>query len=103
MKQPKSEASAAAPDPSGAASAASTAASASTSFDARLAALEAVAAELESGALPLERAIERYQHGIALLKQCQQELDSYKRKVEELSAEAEAGLRRSDAGPARQE
>ncbi|MBM3978099.1 MAG: exodeoxyribonuclease VII small subunit [Planctomycetes bacterium] len=66
-------------------------------FDERLAALEAVAAELESGALPLEQAIERYQHGIALLKQCQQELDAHRAKVEELSAEAEQALRRSDA------
>lgn len=73
------------------------AAAESSGFDARLAALEAVAAELESGALPLERAIERYQHGITLLKQCQQELDAYKRKVEELSAEAETNLRARDA------
>jgi exodeoxyribonuclease VII small subunit len=70
----------------------------SSSFDARLAALEAVAAELEAGELPLERAIERYQHGIALLKQCQQELDAYKRKVEELSVEAEQSLRSRDEG-----
>jgi exodeoxyribonuclease VII small subunit len=67
-------------------------------FDARLSALEAVAAELESGALPLERAIERYRHGIALLRQCQQELDGYKAQVEELAQEAESAPRAREAG-----
>ena len=62
------------------------------SFDARLERLEAIVGELESGELGLEGAIERYRDGVGLLKACREQLDGYRRQVEELSGEAEASL-----------
>jgi exodeoxyribonuclease VII small subunit len=57
-------------------------------FDERLEKLEALVSELEDGGLDLEAAIERYQDGIALLKDCHGTLGKYKQRIEELSAEA---------------
>jgi exodeoxyribonuclease VII small subunit len=69
------------------------------SFDERLARLQAIVSELEQGELGLEPAIERYQEGIELLKQCHTVLAGYRRRVEELSAEAEAGIKAYGADP----
>jgi exodeoxyribonuclease VII small subunit len=63
------------------------------SFDERLQRLETIVAELEGGKLPLEPAIERYQEGIGLLRDCHGTLERYRKRVEELSAEAEGSLR----------
>lgn len=57
----------------------------SPTFDQRLARLEALVHDLESGDLGLEPAIERYQEGVALLRECRALLDGYKRRVEELT------------------
>ncbi len=62
-------------------------------FDQRLARLEALVGELESGDLGLEPSIERYQAGVELLKQCYAQLQSFRQRVEELSAEADAALK----------
>ena len=59
-------------------------------FDARLARLEQIVGELEDGGIALEPAIERYQEGVALLESCRAILAGYRRRVEELSAGAEA-------------
>lgn len=67
--------------------------SAEPTFDERLERLEGLVAELESGQLGLEPAIERYQAGVELLKQCQELLRGYRKRVEELSADAEQALR----------
>ena len=73
------------------------------SFDERLSRLEAIVNELERGELGLETAIERYQEGVELLKGCHGILARFKRRVEELSGEAEAALKPfagdPDAGP----
>ena len=61
-------------------------------FDDRLGRLEAIVAELEDDGLGLERAIDRYQEGIALLKQCHGLLSGYRSQVEELTREAEEGV-----------
>ena len=62
-------------------------------FDQRLERLEGIVSELEAGELGLEPAIERYQEGIELLKSCHAQLASYRRRVEELTADAERSLR----------
>lgn len=62
-------------------------------FDENLVRLEAIVAELEGGALSLEPAIDRYQEGIDLLKDCHGVLARYRKRVEELTGEAEAALR----------
>jgi exodeoxyribonuclease VII small subunit len=59
------------------------------SFDDRLARLEAIVAELEKGEIALEPAIARYQEGVELLKSCRGLLESFRKRVEVLSADAE--------------
>ena len=62
-------------------------------FDRRLERLESIVAELEKGELSLEPAIERYQEGVELLKDCHGILQRYQKRVEELTADAEESLR----------
>ncbi|MCH2104731.1 MAG: exodeoxyribonuclease VII small subunit [Planctomycetes bacterium] len=61
-------------------------------FDEQLSQLEALVAELESGDLSLEEAMERFSTGVKLLGSCREALSGYEERVEELSAQAEAGL-----------
>jgi len=61
-------------------------------FDERLERIESLVADLEQGDLGLESAIDRYQEGIALLKDCHGILGGYRKRVEELTGEAEASL-----------
>lgn len=61
-------------------------------FDERLQRIESIVADLEQGDLGLEPAIDRYQEGIALLKDCHGVLAGYRKRVEELTGEAEASL-----------
>jgi exodeoxyribonuclease VII small subunit len=68
-------------------------------FDERLGRLEALVAELEQGGLGLEPAIERYQEGIQLLKDCHGALATFRRRVEELTREAEAAMRPFEGDP----
>jgi len=68
-------------------------------FDRRLGRLEEIVAELEQGGLELEPAIERYQEGIQLLKQCHLALGGYRRRVEELTREAEEAMRPFEGDP----
>ena len=55
------------------------------SFDERLQRLEQIVTELEQGKIGLETAIERYQEGSALVRQCRTILDGYQKRVEELT------------------
>jgi exodeoxyribonuclease VII small subunit len=68
-------------------------------FDDKLQRLEAIVGELEQGGLGLEPAIERYQEGIQLLKECHRSLETYRRRVEELTREAEAAMRPFEGDP----
>lgn len=61
-------------------------------FDEQLAQLEGLVAELESGELTLEEAMGRFSAGVKLLGSCREALSGYEERVEELSAQAEAGL-----------
>jgi exodeoxyribonuclease VII small subunit len=65
-------------------------------FDQRIDRLEQIVAELEQGRIGLEAAIERYQEGTALVRQCRAVLDAYQKRVEELS---DAGLAPYAADP----
>ena len=68
-------------------------------FDEKLGRLEALVGELEQGGLGLEPAIERYQEGIQLLKECHGALAAYRRRVEELPREAESAMRSFEGDP----
>src|SRR4051812_5513525 len=69
------------------------------SLDQRLRRLEAIVAELEGGGVVLEEAIERYQEGVLLLKECRAVLSVYRRRVEELSQNAEESVRAYTGDP----
>jgi exodeoxyribonuclease VII small subunit len=62
-------------------------------FDERLTRLETLVAELEGGGLGLEQSIEKYQQGIGLLKECHAVLAGYRKRVEELTRDADLALR----------
>jgi exodeoxyribonuclease VII small subunit len=68
-------------------------------FDDKLQRLEKIVGELEQGGLGLEPAIERYQEGIQLLKECHGALETYRRRVEELTRDAEASMRPFEGDP----
>ena len=59
-------------------------ASAPMRYEARLDELEKVVASLESGELELEDSIQAYRRGVALLRECEQQLDVAQRKTEVL-------------------
>jgi exodeoxyribonuclease VII small subunit len=60
-----------------------------TSIDEILAGLEDVVRELESGELPLERALERFEHGVRLARQGSKVLDAVEERVEMLLADGQ--------------
>ena len=68
-------------------------------FDDKLGRLEVLVGELEQGGLGLEPAIERYQEGLQLLKECHRALETYRKRVEELTREAEAAMRPFEGDP----
>jgi exodeoxyribonuclease VII small subunit len=57
------------------------------SFESSLASLERIVAQLESGDLPLERAMELFEEGVAIARRCQSQLGDAERKVEMLLRE----------------
>ena len=56
-------------------------------FEETLGALEQIVNQLESGELPLERALELFEEGVGLTRNCQQQLEEAERKVEMLLRE----------------
>jgi len=55
------------------------------SFEEGLKELEAVVKELESGELPLERALELYEKGVALSERCRKQLEEAETRIEMLT------------------
>lgn len=68
-------------------------------FDEGLERLESLVGELESGDLSLEESIARYTAGVELLKGCHEALASHRRRVEELTRDAERTLERFEQDP----
>ncbi|MCJ7543084.1 MAG: exodeoxyribonuclease VII small subunit [Phycisphaerae bacterium] len=61
------------------------------SFEQALAKLERIVAEIEAGKVPLEKSIEKYAEGVALIKQCRAILASAESKIKLLTgAEGQA-------------
>ena len=56
-------------------------------FDAQLAQLQDIVEQLESEDLPLEKAYELFEKGIALHKSCRTKLDEIEKKIETLLAD----------------
>ena len=53
-------------------------------FEQSLTALEKIVDELESGDLPLEKALKKFDEGMALSRQCSRMLDETEKKVTQL-------------------
>ncbi|BFT29763.1 exodeoxyribonuclease VII small subunit [Alteromonas sp. D210916BOD_24] len=65
----------------------------SASFEDTLAELESIVNEMENGELPLNKALEKFERGIALSRQGQQSLEKAEQKVKILlSAQGEETL-----------
>lgn len=56
-------------------------------FEDSITALERIVGQLQSGDLPLDRALELFEEGVALSRQCQSQLEAAERKVEILLRE----------------
>lgn len=55
------------------------------SFEAGLAELESVVKQLETGELPLEKALELFEKGVALSERCRKQLEEAETRVEILT------------------
>ncbi len=60
-------------------------------FEQALADLDRVLRELEDGNTTLEDALARYERGIALVKQCHEQLENAQRRIRELTGIADDG------------
>lgn len=58
------------------------------SFEKALEKLEKIVETLDSGDLPLEKALEKFEEGMALSKLCEQKLDEIEKKITVLSRDA---------------
>jgi exodeoxyribonuclease VII small subunit len=65
----------------------------SPSFESALKELEGIVAAMEAGQMPLQEALDAYQRGVSLLRQCQDTLAAAERQVSILDAN---GLRDFD-------
>ena len=66
------------------------------SFEESLKNLEQIVKELETGDLPLEKALKRFEDGMALSKKCSQMLDETEQKVSRLIKDSEDTFREQD-------
>lgn len=64
-------------------------------FEQSLNTLEKIVSELESGDLPLEKALKKFDEGMALSRQCSAMLDETEKKVSQIMETSEESLRES--------
>jgi len=55
-----------------------------------------VVAEMEEGTLPLETLISRYEEGVALVKLCQEKLDSAEKRIRLISRDSTGAVDMTD-------
>lgn len=68
-------------------------------FEAAMAELETIVRQMETGDLPLEQALEHYQRGAVLLRQCQDRLDAAEQQVRMLEGDSLVRLETEGSGP----
>lgn len=79
----------------------STTPSTAIDFEKALAELEQQVHQLESGELSLEAALQAFEAGVKLTRECQQALDHAEQKVHMLLAKADGRIELSDFAPLR--
>ncbi len=65
-------------------------------FEKSLKDLEKIVKELETGDLPLEKALKRFEDGMALSKKCSQMLDETEKKVSQLIKDSDGNMTEQD-------
>jgi len=65
-------------------------------FEKAMQQLEQIVADLEAGDIPLEKALQKFEEGMALSKYCAERLDETERKVSLLLADDQGQLEESD-------
>jgi exodeoxyribonuclease VII small subunit len=63
------------------------------SFEQAMAELESLVKRLEEGRLPLEEAIQAFERGSLLKKQCEQKLQAAKMRVEQITLNADGSIK----------
>jgi exodeoxyribonuclease VII small subunit len=66
-------------------------------FEQALLTLEEIVKELEDGELPLEKAIQKFEEGIALSRFCASRLDETEKRITLLTQTTEGGVREVEA------
>jgi len=61
-------------------------------FEKALEKLEKIVETLDSGELPLEKALEKFEEGMALSRLCEQKLEEIEKKITVLSRNARGGV-----------
>ena len=69
------------------------------SFEALMQELEATIAQLEGGDLPLEKSLEKYEKGIAALRQCREILEQAEKRIQLLLKDEKGELQGKDFEP----
>ncbi|CAD7838433.1 MAG: hypothetical protein [Olavius algarvensis Delta 4 endosymbiont] len=65
-------------------------------FEKAMQQLEQIVADLEAGDIPLEKALQKFEEGMALSKYCAQRLDETEKKVSLLLADNQGQLEETD-------
>ena len=72
-------------------------------FEQALSELEAIAEQIEQGKIGLEESIDKYERGMALVKQCRDMLSTAENKIQQLQQSADGALKATPFRPADQE
>lgn len=62
-------------------------------FEQALSELEAIAEQIEQGKIGLEESIDKYERGMALVKQCRDMLSTAENKIQQLQQSADGALK----------
>ena len=62
-------------------------------FEQALSELEAIAEQIEQGKIGLEESIDKYERGMALVKQCRDMLSTAEHKIQQLQRSADGALK----------
>ncbi len=65
------------------------------SFEENMAQLEKIVEDLEAGNLPLEKALKRFEEGMALSRACFEKLDETEKKISLLIKQQDGSLKRT--------